>query len=66
MFSIRKVKTKSGGIAIQVVQYIVLNNQSGNSDEVVAELSVSGFTSGIYLLKIIAPEKVNSSTFVLY
>jgi hypothetical protein len=38
MFSIRKVKTKSGATAFQVVQYVLLNNQSGNSDEVVAEL----------------------------
>jgi len=66
MFSIRKVKTKSCATAIHVVQYVGLNNQSGNSDNVVAELSVSGFTGGIYLLKIIAPEKVISSTFVLY
>jgi spore coat protein CotH len=44
----------------------VLNNQSGSSDEVLAELSVSGFVGGIYLLKIITPEKVISSTFVLY
>jgi hypothetical protein len=66
MFSIRKVKTKSGDSAIEVVQYVGLNKQSGNSNEVVAELSVSGFTGRIFLLKIIAPEKVISSTFVLY
>ena len=43
-----------------------VNGKQSDSDELTKEISVTEYAGCVYLLKVICPEKVISSTFVLY